>query len=198
MPSSVLATISCVSIEFAGWIRPRRASRKRRSSPLRRKIPNPPATSSARSTIAPRRLDRVILGREDLRRPRRAVIDAVRPVLGDPLEMRFDGLERQPHLGRRDAEARRDTPSSATARATASSAPPRSSDRARGAPARSRRCRSPSTPTRRSPARTDRCPPRQPARRATMYRSGTKAPSSIVSWLAVARMPRTSQVSSIR
>ena len=69
--------------------------------PAARKMPNPPATSSARSTTRHDAFDRVILGGEDLRRPRRAVIDAVRPVVGDPIEMRPDRLEREPHLAPR-------------------------------------------------------------------------------------------------
>ena len=47
-------------------------------------------------------------------------------------------------------------------------------------------------------ARMKRSAPANPAGTTrAMYRSGTKAPWSRVSWLAVARMPRTSHVSLI-
>ena len=47
---------------------------------------------------APGTLDCAILGSEDLRRPFRAVVDTMRPVLGDALEMRSDRLELDHHL----------------------------------------------------------------------------------------------------
>src|SRR5581483_11135018 len=50
MPSAVLATTSCVRNEFAGCMRPRRASRSSRSYPRERKIPAPPLTSRPIST----------------------------------------------------------------------------------------------------------------------------------------------------
>src|SRR5437588_7834608 len=50
MPRENLPTISWTSISLAGWMRPRRQSRNRRSSRLRAKMPAPPERSRARST----------------------------------------------------------------------------------------------------------------------------------------------------
>src|SRR5215469_8698498 len=50
-PSVVLPTISCTRKVLAGWKRPQRASRNSRSSSFPRKMPEPPETDIALSTI---------------------------------------------------------------------------------------------------------------------------------------------------
>ena len=47
----------------------------------------------------PRALDGPVLGRDDLERPGHAVVDAVRPVVGQSIEVRADRLDLHHHLG---------------------------------------------------------------------------------------------------
>ena len=97
-PSTSLPISSCVSDEFAGWKRPARASRNRRSISLFLNIPKPPDTSSARSAIfhavstALYLAATILIGQS-------GVLHAVRPVLRDRLELRADRFEPHHHLG---------------------------------------------------------------------------------------------------
>ena len=98
-PSVVLPTISCASIGLAGWKPPARTSRYSRSSSFALNMPLPPLAVIARSTTRLARLDAVVLGGDDLHRPRGAVVHAVRPVRGRSGRGAAHRLELERHLG---------------------------------------------------------------------------------------------------